>query len=138
LTTADIFDLRSIDTQVLIPNNHTLVMGGLVKDNPNSTYSKVPVLGDIPGLGWAFRHETKSMDKDNLLIFITPTIVQESDYKPTKSTFLDSQPRTFKDPMDMNSKWDSAELQGDWSDPLRADQVGTTKQLNPKTQSVAP
>ena len=43
--------MRSIDTQVLIPNAHTLVMGGLVQDNPNAQYTKVPILGDIPGFG---------------------------------------------------------------------------------------
>src|SRR5208282_3873641 len=80
---ADEFDSRHIETQVLIPNAHTLVMGGLVQDNPNASYTKVPILGDIPVLGLAFRSESKSMQKDNLLIFITPTIVQDADFKPT-------------------------------------------------------
>jgi type II secretory pathway component GspD/PulD (secretin) len=54
---ADEFDSRHIETQVLIPNNHTLVMGGLVKDNPNATYTKVPILGDIPVLGQRRPHD---------------------------------------------------------------------------------
>jgi general secretion pathway protein D len=121
LNTADIFDMRSIDTQVFIPNAHTLVMGGLVKDNPNAQYSKVPILGDIPYLGVAFRSENKSMEKDNLLIFITPTIVQQTDFKPMTSHFLDSQPRTMKDSMDMHTWLDSAQPRGEWSNPLTAD-----------------
>jgi type II secretory pathway component GspD/PulD (secretin) len=115
---ADEFDTRHIDTQVLIPNAHTLVMGGLVKDNPNATYTKVPVLGDIPGLGWAFRSENKSLDKDNLIIFITPTIVKDSDYSATTTDFLQSQPHTMKSPMNPHTMWDSAQPAGDWSNPV--------------------
>ena len=115
---ADIFDQRHIETQVLIPNAHTLVMGGLVQDNPNASYTKVPILGDIPILGLAFRSESKSMQKDNLLIFITPTIVQDADFKAANGNFLNSSPRTMKDPMNMNTWLDSAQPRGDWSNPL--------------------
>src|ERR1035437_2506832 len=114
---ADIFAPRHIETQVLIPNAHTLVMGGLVTDNPNAHYTKVPVLGDIPGLGWAFRSENKTLDKGNLLIFITPTIVQETDFRPTSTDFLKSRPNTVKSPMNPNSIWDGAQPRGDWSNP---------------------
>src|SRR5208283_4815736 len=109
---------RHIETQVLIPNAHTLVMGGFVQDNPSATYTKVPVLGDIPVLGFAFRSEKKSMQKDNLLIFITPTIVQNADFKAATSDFLNSSPKTMKDPMNMNTWLDSAQPRGDWSNPL--------------------
>jgi type II secretory pathway component GspD/PulD (secretin) len=115
---ADEFDSRHIETQVLIPNAHTLVMGGLVKDNPNAQYTKVPILGDIPILGLAFRSENKSMEKDNLLIFITPTIVQDTDFKATTSDFLNNSERTMKDPMNMHTWLDSAQPRGDWSNPL--------------------
>jgi type II secretory pathway component GspD/PulD (secretin) len=114
---ADEFDSRHIETQVLIPNAHTLVMGGLVKDNPNATYTKVPLLGDIPGLGWAFRSESKSLDKDNLLIFITPTILKDNDYTPTTTEFLQSKPVTMKPPMNARNKWDSSVPSTDWSNP---------------------
>ena len=116
--TADIFDARHIETQVLIPNAHTLVMGGLVTDNPTAQYTKVPVLGDIPGLGWAFRSENKSLDKRNLLIFITPTIVQETDFRPTSTDFLKSRPNTVKSPMNPNTIWDGPKPRGDWSNPV--------------------
>ena len=136
VTTADIFDLRSIDTQVLIPNAHTLVMGGLVKDNPNAQYTKVPILGDIPILGIAFRSENKSMEKDNLLIFITPTIVKDTDFKEATSDFLDSQPKTLKDPMNMHNWLDSAQPRGDWSNPLTAGKVYTSQ--NPDQGKTVP
>jgi type II secretory pathway component GspD/PulD (secretin) len=112
-----IFDRRKMQSQVMIPNGNTLVMGGLVQDSPNATYSKVPVLGDIPGLGWAFKSENKSMSKDNLLIFLTPTIVKDSDFQPTTSTFLQSKPRTMRSPMNPNSIWDGAEPEKGWDNP---------------------
>ncbi len=113
-----IFDVRRITTQVLIPNGNTLVMGGLVQDNPSATYTKVPVLGDIPGLGWAFRSENKSMNKDNLVIFLTPTIVEDSDFRPTQSDFLQSKATTMKSPMNPHTWWDSSQPRGNWSNPL--------------------
>lgn len=103
---ADLFDNRHFDTQVLIPNAHTLVLGGLVKDSPNSTKNKVPLLGDIPLLGFAFRSESKSMDKQNLLIFITPTIVKDSDFHATESRFLEAQPVKTKQFLNPDSAWD--------------------------------
>ncbi len=114
------FDTRRIDSQVMIPNGNTLVMGGLVRDNPTATYSKVPVLGDIPGLGWAFRSETKSMDKDNLIIFLTPTIIQNTDFQQASAAsadFLQSKQAVMKSRMNPNSIWDGAEPRGDWSNP---------------------
>ena len=115
--TADIFDSRHIETQVLIPNSNTLVMGGMVKDSPNAQYTKVPLLGDIPLLGNVFRSEVKSLDKDNLLIFITPTIVKETDFRPATSDFLKSKAKTMKSPMNPNTVWDSTHP-GDWSNPV--------------------
>jgi general secretion pathway protein D len=112
-----IFDRRKIQSQVMIPNGETLVMGGLVQDNPNATYSKVPFLGDIPGLGWAFHSETKSMTKDNLIIFLTPTIVKDEDFQPTTTTYLQSKPKTMQQPMDPHHPWDGAEPERGWNNP---------------------
>ncbi len=124
---ADIFDFRHIETEVLIPNANTLVMGGMVKDNPNSAFTKVPVLGDIPVLGYAFRSENKSLDKDNLLIFITPTIVKDTDFMPAATDFLKSRPVTMKQPLNPNKMWDGAEPY-DWSNPQNTS--STEKILN--------
>lgn len=128
---ADIFDTRRINTQVLIPNAHTLVMGGLVQDNPVAQFTKVPLLGDIPVLGLAFRSENKSLQKDNLLIFITPTIVRDTDFTPTTTDFLQSSPQTMKDPLNPNSWWDSAQRQGDWSNPLKTPENQTKPTVMP-------
>jgi general secretion pathway protein D len=84
----DSFLTRKLDTTVLIPSGNTLVMGGLIQDTTGNNSSKVPILGDIPGIGLLFRHDSKSKDRQNLTIFITPTVVQESDFQPTKTEYL--------------------------------------------------
>jgi len=114
------FDTRVLETQVLIPNANTLVMGGLVDDNPSDTSTKVPILGDIPYLGAVFRSETKSADKKNLLIFITPTILQDADFHPTTTDFLNAQPEKRKETLDPNSVWDSAKPHN-WANPQNTD-----------------
>jgi type II secretory pathway component GspD/PulD (secretin) len=114
------FDTRTLDTQVLIPNANTLVMGGLVDDNPASTATKVPVLGDIPFLGAAFRSETKTADKKNLLIFITPTILADTDFHPTTTDFMNAQPEKLKEVLNPNGVWDSTKPHN-WSDPSNTD-----------------
>lgn len=70
-------DTRSVDTQVLVNDGETVVLGGIYETESRETYSKVPVLGDIPGLGYLFRSRT-SVDNDaELLIFVTPKILRE-------------------------------------------------------------
>jgi type II secretory pathway component GspD/PulD (secretin) len=75
----------------------------------------VPLLGNVPVLGWAFKSESVTMEKDNLVIFITPTIVRDTDYQPTTSDFLASKPALMKQPMNPAGTWDKAEP--DWSNP---------------------
>ena len=78
----------------------------------------MPILGDIPVLGYAFRSENKTTTKDNLLIFITPTIIRDTDFHPTVTGFLNSQPRGIKGQINPHSWWDSGNPRGDWSDPV--------------------
>jgi type II secretory pathway component GspD/PulD (secretin) len=111
------FDIRRMDSQVLIPNGNTLVMGGLIQDKPLASYTKVPLLGDIPGLGWAFRSENKSLSKDNLIIFLTPTIVKDTDFQPTPTDYLQHKPKTMRTPMNPHGIWDGSEPRTDWSNP---------------------
>ena len=80
--------------------------------------SPIDVFGDIPVLGLAFRSENKSLDKDNLLIFITPTIIKDSDFKPDTSDFLNSKPPLMRSPMNPHTWWDSSKPRGDWSNPV--------------------
>ncbi len=115
--TVPIFDSRRLTTQVLIPSGNTLVMGGMIRDNPTSSSTKVPMLGDIPGIGWAFRSEVKSMEKDNLIIFITPTIVKDDDFTQHESNFLKQGPAPFKQSMNPNTWWDGGDRRGNWDNP---------------------
>src|SRR5204863_9179723 len=110
-------DVRKIETRVMIPSGNTLVLGGLVQDDVRTANNKVPVLGDIPFLGRAFRSDSKSRQKENLLIFITPTIVTDEDFQPTKSDFLKT-PVPTSDSVDAPwSAWDSGKPL-DWSKPI--------------------
>ncbi len=66
---------RSAETTLIVPNNKTVVLGGLMRNDTENSVTKVPFLGDIPGLGKLFRKESKKNVKTNLLIFITPHII---------------------------------------------------------------
>jgi len=73
---------RTIDTTVLVQDNHTVVIGGLIDDNRNNNETKVPGLGDIPILGWLFKTQSDANQKTNLYVFLTPRVVknpQEAD-----------------------------------------------------------
>jgi general secretion pathway protein D len=67
---------RSASTTVVVKDRQTMVIGGLIRDNVTSSESKVPFLGDIPILGWLFKSKTTSVEKTNLMIFITPYIIK--------------------------------------------------------------
>lgn len=70
-------DTQRIGTQVLVNNGETIVLGGIYQQSIVNTVSKVPVLGDIPYFGWAFRNTNNFSEKKELLIFVTPRIVTE-------------------------------------------------------------
>ncbi|OFZ17931.1 MAG: type II secretion system protein GspD [Bdellovibrionales bacterium GWB1_55_8] len=68
---------RSAQTTVVVGDSDTVVIGGLIRDKQSDTVSKIPILGDIPLLGWLFRAKNQSTEKTNLLIFLTPHIVRQ-------------------------------------------------------------
>ena len=70
-------DTREINTQVLVNDGQTVVLGGIMETERRDTVNKVPFLGDIPVLGALFRQKAKIDDKDELLIFVTPKILRE-------------------------------------------------------------
>ena len=78
---ADVFspiiDKRSLDSNVLIKSGDTLALGGLISDQVSKARTKVPVLGDIPFLGYAFQSHDNERHKRNLLIFVTPSIIDQ-------------------------------------------------------------
>ena len=70
-------DTRAVETQVLVENGQTVVLGGIYETERRETINKVPFLGDIPGLGVLFRSKSMKNDKSELLIFVTPRILEE-------------------------------------------------------------
>jgi type IV pilus assembly protein PilQ len=70
-------DTKRIKTQVRVNNGETLVLGGIFDGNESSTVSKVPLLGDIPVFGNLFKTTTKANSKTELIIFLTPRILDE-------------------------------------------------------------
>ena len=69
------FRVRQVVTSATVWDGQTIVLGGLIAENVTKTKDKVPVLGDIPLLGRLFRSETSRSVKKNLVIFVTPTII---------------------------------------------------------------
>jgi type II secretory pathway component GspD/PulD (secretin) len=109
---ANIFSIRKITTSVMIPSGNTLVLGGLLSDSTKKTQTKVPILGDLPGMKYIFGSKGKSRRKGNLLIFVTPTVVEDADFTPTETDFLRTPVPVDPDPADMGSfdePWDGVE-----------------------------
>jgi general secretion pathway protein D len=76
LTTTPTTFTRKAQTTVIIQDNNTLVLGGIIGDDVQNTVNKIPLLGDIPVLGWFFKTESQSVDRVNLYIFLTPRIIR--------------------------------------------------------------
>jgi type IV pilus assembly protein PilQ len=68
---------KAIKTQVLVENGGTVVIGGIYEQVDRTDVAKVPVLGDMPVLGYLFKTTTSTVNKTELLIFLTPKIVTE-------------------------------------------------------------
>ena len=68
---------RSSKTTVVVQDQDTVVLGGLMRDKSTEQVTKVPILGDIPILGWLFRAKSTRSAKTNLLVFITPRIIKQ-------------------------------------------------------------
>nr|MDA3790111.1 type II secretion system secretin GspD [Desulfobacula sp.] len=67
---------RKIETTIIVEDSNSVVIGGLIDENLTRTESQAPCLGDIPGLGWAFKSLSEGKEKTNLYVFITPRVVK--------------------------------------------------------------
>lgn len=70
------FSTRNLETNIVVNDKDTAVLGGLIKDEEREFQSKVPILGDIPILGWLFSSRSVQKEKVNLLVFLTPKIIR--------------------------------------------------------------
>jgi general secretion pathway protein D len=95
-----VIDKRSADTVVVTPSGKTIVIGGLIASQKVEQVRKVPLLGDIPLLGWAFKRTVKKDTKTELLIFMTPNVVRDADEMARLSISegekLEMAPKVFK------------------------------------------
>lgn len=80
VVTSPVIDTRSLESKVIIKSGDTLAVGGLVQDQVNKSDVKIPILGDVPLIGYLFRHESNERQKRNLMIFVTPTILDDRYY----------------------------------------------------------
>ena len=69
---------RSLESNVLVDDGQIVVLGGLLQDSVSNGQDKVPLLGDVPGIGGLFRYETRKRSKTNLMIFLRPTVIRDA------------------------------------------------------------
>jgi general secretion pathway protein D len=75
-STLPVTQKRTVDTTVIVKDNQTVVIGGLIDDSTTVNKTKVPGLAEVPVLGWLFRKESKKNEKTNLYIFLTPRVIK--------------------------------------------------------------
>lgn len=102
--TVPIIDRRSASTKVVIGNGQTLIIGGLIKDKVIEGETKVPILGNIPLLGYFFKSVKRSKDKTELLIFVSPTIVTPEEFVKMKREERYGLGKTFAEDKDRQNK----------------------------------
>ena len=72
-------NIRSTETKLIVQDEDTVVLSGMMRNDTIEQVSKVPILGDIPVIGWLFKNTHNTVAKKNLLVFITPRIVKQYD-----------------------------------------------------------
>ncbi|MEO6035835.1 MAG: secretin N-terminal domain-containing protein [Verrucomicrobiota bacterium] len=117
-SSSPIFSRRKLTTQAMIPSGYTLVLGGLRQDNSSKSFTKVPLFGDLPGIGLLFRKDEKSRDKRDLVIFVTPTIIRGNDFQaaPDSADFLHQS--QVQKPEEKWTAWDTGRPV-DWNKPIK-------------------
>ena len=115
-TSTDIvINKRTINTSVLVESGSTIVIGGLIDDDIQESTQKVPLLGDIPLLGYLFRSQATTKTKRNLMVFIRPTIVRDE----ASITNLTSRKYNYMRAQQLDRKADGINLMiGDNDTPL--------------------
>jgi general secretion pathway protein D len=88
---------RSVKTNIVVPDGDTAVLGGLMKEDDFESVSKVPLLGDIPVIGWLFKSRSTNKEKINMLIFLTPKIIHtKNDNKELLSRKVEQRQKYIK------------------------------------------
>lgn len=114
---APIFARRKVITQAIVPSGNTLVLGGLNSDESTKSYTKVPLLGDLPAIGLLFRKDEKGRNKRSLIIFVTPTIINDRDFQENLNSRDFLQHKMKPEKPDDESAWDTGKPH-DWTKPV--------------------
>jgi type II secretory pathway component GspD/PulD (secretin) len=77
LTTAPVLDIKQSSSLIRVKSGETIIIGGLIQDKSAQTSRRVPVLGNIPVVGLPFRGEFRADRKTELVIFMTPTVIED-------------------------------------------------------------
>lgn len=89
------FRTRQVTTSAVVWDGQTIVLGGLIAENVTKSREKIPVVGDIPVLGRLFRSESSTTTKKNLVIFVTPTIIDPAGNRVHPPDALPYDPNTI-------------------------------------------
>lgn len=97
---------RSAVTEVMVRDKDTIAMGGLLRDREKLSFNKVPLLGDIPVLGWLFKSKNSEIEKVNLLMFLTPKIISPYQNEAAKNSLkvLDERNEHLSEVLDKGEK----------------------------------
>jgi general secretion pathway protein D len=74
---APVFFERAVTTEVVARSGESILLAGLISERKNDTSTRVPGLGDIPGLGYLFRSDSKSKERTELVVIITPRVIED-------------------------------------------------------------
>ncbi len=94
-----VFDTRNFHTEVTAKNGQTLLLGGIIQKQVSDTLRKTPILGSIPGLGWAFKKKDKESREVELMVFLSPRIIHSA---AESQTLLED----VKNRVPLLKKWD--------------------------------
>ncbi|HUQ72107.1 MAG TPA: secretin N-terminal domain-containing protein, partial [Planctomycetaceae bacterium] len=106
VVTSPVKNISTANTTVMVPNGQTIVMGGLITTRTDEAHRKVPWLGDIPVIGYAFRYDYQQTTRTELLIFLTPRIITDDcesetikDIEMARMHFIESEAEEIHGPL---------------------------------------
>lgn len=139
---------RSAITEVMVKDRETIAMGGLLRDRETVTFNKVPLLGDIPVLGWLFKNQTRQIDKVNLLFFLTPRILSPYENRAAANSLraLENRTENLKEILDSDTvdphskkvKELKAQLESQNSGELLGGELNEYQKSNLNTDGIGP
>jgi len=110
---------RTIDTSVIVQDGQTVVIGGLIDESTSLTEKKVPLLGDIPVLGWLFKTRGRGNEKTNLFVFITPRVIRN----PGEADMVYSDKKDFIDRLEADSPLRKSSLEDSVASPVEDNRI---------------